>query len=159
MWSSPTSQHCRWAALPSCPTSCLPSEGGGCSKVLCFFSLSAVPGNEGWQLPKAVFWQQQQHQEKPNGRTGAMQITDLKGMSLIHTSARLLSTSSSDCLSTRNLCLLFPTVFFISREMKTSQNSECQKHCCPVCAIIVLVRKLLNLLHYPMVYFAVRSTL
>lgn len=157
--------------FPAVLISCLPSEGGGCNKALCFSSLKAVPGSERWakrdklwvfwQFPRDVFWQQHS-QEEPIGRTRARRITNLKGMRLMQTlwgTMRLLSTSRSDYLSTRNLCLLFPAGFFISREMKTSQNSKCQKHQCRVCAIIMLLRKLLKVLHSPMIYFAVRSTL
>lgn len=98
-------------------------------------SLMEGPGQDGLQTWSAWGW-----------------CTPLQGV------VRLLSPSSSDCSSTRNLCL-FPTGFFISREMKTSRNSKCWKHHCRVCAIIILLRKLLKVLHSPMIYFAVRSTL
>lgn len=81
-------------------------------------------------------------QERSQPWRAEVWCTPLQGM------VKLLSTSSSGCLSTRNLCLFFPTGFFISLEMKTSQNSKCQKHHCPVCAIIMLLRKLLKVLHF-----------
>lgn len=39
--------------------------------------------------------------------------------------------------------------FFISTEIKTSQNSKCQKLHCRVCGIIRLLRKQLKVLHSP----------